>query len=95
MHPHLRKSIFTKGAAIGFSGNILLGNFWLAFNIAGGESPAWLSKAMFYSFVLVVISGIGMAVVYAQILLGHAGGDAEAEEAEAQAPRVDELRRDD
>lgn len=71
MHPHLRKSIFTKGAALGFSGNILLGNFWLAFNIAGGESPPWLSKAMFYSFAVVVVSGIGMAFVYGQILMGH------------------------
>lgn len=87
MHPHLRKSIFTKGAAIGFSGNILLGNFWLAFNIAGGESPAWLSKAMFYSFVLVAISGIGMAVVYARIILGHT-------ETELEPPEPKDERHD-
>lgn len=69
MHPHLRKSIFTKAAAIGFSCNLLLGNFWLAFNFAGGESPPWLGKAMFYSTAVVLISGLGMAFVYGQILL--------------------------
>lgn len=71
MHPHLRKSIFTKGAALGFCSNLLLGNFWLAFNFAGGESPAWLSKAMFYSTAVVVVSGLGMAYVYSQILMGR------------------------
>lgn len=84
MHPHLRKSIFTKGAALGFSGNILLGNFWLAFNIAGGESPAWLSKAMFYSFAVVVVSGIGMAFVYGQILMGQADEADAADAAESE-----------
>lgn len=79
MHPHLRKSVFTKGAALGFCGNLLLGNFWLAFNIAGGESPPWLSKAMFFSTAVVVISGIGMAVVYAGIVMR---GDQPYEEAE-------------
>lgn len=71
MHPHLRKSVFTKGAALGFCSNLLLGNFWLAFNFAGGESPAWLSKAMFYSTAVVVVSGLGMAYVYSQILMGR------------------------
>lgn len=83
MHPTLRKSVFTKGAALGFSGNLLLGNFWLAFNIAGGESPPWLSKAMFFSTAVVVISGIGMAFVYAQILMS---GDQGLDEQEAQEP---------
>lgn len=84
MHPYLRKSIFTKGAALGFCSNLLLGNFWLAFNVAGGESPAWLSKAMFYSTVVVVVSGLGMAFVYSHILMGRVPLEDEDEMADAQ-----------
>lgn len=61
MNPELRKSIFTKSAALAFSLILLLGNLWLAFSFLGGDAPSWLNKLMLISVIWVAVSGIGMA----------------------------------
>lgn len=67
MDSKLRKSIFTKSAALAFSLTLILGNLWFVYNFMGGKTPPWLSKLMFYSVIWVALSGIGMAIHYALI----------------------------
>ncbi|NRA64456.1 MAG: hypothetical protein HRU19_08235 [Pseudobacteriovorax sp.] len=69
MPDYIRKSIFTKIAAVGFIYLILLANYWFGSTISGDPAPGYVYY-MFYAGVFVVfLSFFGIAYLVGQRLL--------------------------
>lgn len=63
MHPEVKKSTPAKISAIGFIVVIIFGNLWLANAILGTPMPFWVSYGFFSGVVVVVVGGVGLAMV--------------------------------
>lgn len=62
MKSYLRRSIFTKAAALGFIVFILLGNAWLVLFLTGQKEAVWLVYGFAGTMTWTVLAGCGMGV---------------------------------
>jgi hypothetical protein len=62
MKIYLRRSIFTKAAALGFIVMILLGNAWLVLFLTGQSGAVWLTYSLGACMVWTVLAGCGMGL---------------------------------
>ena len=62
MQSYLRKSIWTKMAAIGFIAIILIGNIWLVYFLSAQSPQPWLQFLLSISLIWTAISACGMGV---------------------------------
>ena len=62
MKPYLRRSIFTKAAALGFIVMVLLGNVWLVLFLTGQKGVLWLSSSFTICMAWTALAGCGMGV---------------------------------
>jgi hypothetical protein len=60
MKSYLRRSIFTKAAALGFIVMILLGNAWLVLFLTGQSEAVWLTYSLAACMGWTVLAGFGM-----------------------------------
>ncbi len=57
-----KRSFGTKVSAIGFSGLILLGNFWIVYSILGNVAPSFISDGLRLFAVLTIFGALSLGV---------------------------------
>ncbi len=62
MKLYLRRSIFTKAAALGFIVMILLGNAWLVQALTGQKVAVWMAYSFAVCIVWTSLAGCGMGL---------------------------------
>lgn len=56
------RSLGTKISAVGFSGLILLGNFWILYSVLGNPAPQFITDGLRISAVLTIFGALSLGV---------------------------------